>query len=376
MSFKESWILVLSGIVAWLVAVVVDAFLLTGPQWSVLITYSINGVLWLTSAMVVYSQRKLALGFCAIGLCLALYLALLPSTVLAPILIVLWVSLLPNLLMVKYVWSIFIVFNTLFLILVAGLKPGTESFITSVSFVAFQLFGISSSILQHNLSKQKLALEKAHFELIATQNLLEQKSASEERMRISRDLHDNLGQRMTALSLSVEYAIHQPPNDFTEFATNLKQGLSDTLSDLRATVGEFRDIQQLDLIDTIKKLISQVPQLTLTIDDQINIESNSLKEQLVYCLQEGISNALRHGNATKLELVTFYDKDNVVFQLKDNGSKKYPTRLEIGSGGNGLKGMRERLDNFKGLIALLDNHETGKTLQLTIPKKYCKESIS
>ena len=376
MSFKESWILVLSGVVAWLVAVVVDAFLLQGPQWSMFILYAVNGVLWFVSTMLVYAYRKLTLGICGIGLLLTLYLTLLPGIVLAPVLIALWVSLLPIMLPVKYVWGIFIVFNASFLALVALLKPGTQPFITSVSFVAFQLFAISSSMLRFKLSEQKRALEKAHFELTATQNLLAQKSASEERMRISRDLHDNLGQRITALSLNVEYAIHQPPKNFTEFAKNIKQGLSDTLFDLRETVGEFREIQQLDLIDTIKKLVSQIPQITLNVDHQVKIESNRLKEQLVYCVQEGISNALRHGKADTLALITFYEKEKIILQLKDNGRKNTRIKLEGGTGGNGLKGMQERLNRFEGTVALLDNHHAGKTLQLTIPKENCKESFS
>jgi len=141
------------------------------------------------------------------------------------------------------------------------------------------------------------------------------------------------------------------------------------LQDVRNVVKEMRNQDQLDLKSTLEALIQQLPNCHLTMtnsqpDRQISIHSLALRNQLILCLQEGISNALRHGQAN--DFVLDFQKNNhlINIDLSDNG---------IGCDkiifGNGLHGMQERLENFKGTVKLIPQ-PTGCTLKIQVEDNY------
>ena len=131
--------------------------------------------------------------------------------------------------------------------------------------------------------------------------------------------------------------------------------------------------------------MTRLPSVTLNCKGMKPLQSAELTQALLLVLQEGISNAVRHGKANQLQLSMQDSQSALVLQLSDNGmgltrgsarnaSVKSGTGLngtgQFGTGqfGTGLGGMQERLQPFNGTLELRANDSApGCQLTLTLP---------
>jgi signal transduction histidine kinase len=136
--------------------------------------------------------------------------------------------------------------------------------------------------------------------------------------------------------------------------------------------------------------MTRLPNVTLNCKGMKPLQSAELTQALLLVLQEGISNAVRHGKANQLQLSMQDSQSALVLQLSDNGvgltrgaarntSVKSGTGLngtgpfgtgQFGTGqfGTGLGGMQERLQPFNGTLELRANDSaSGCQLTLTLP---------
>jgi signal transduction histidine kinase len=235
-----------------------------------------------------------------------------------------------------------------------------NSFFRVLIYFMLQVFGFSAIESVHRESKAKEDMAEINQELLATRFMLKESSQRKERLRISRDLHDVIGHQLTALSLNLEVSCHKVPTEFKPMLRDNLQQAKNLLSDVREVVKEMRKEEQFDLIATLNGLIEQLPNCQLEVTNQPSIKSLSLKQQLVFCLQEGISNAIRHGKADKITLNFETIDDKLQVTLQDNGNVEADIVL-----GNGLTGMQERLAEFKGKVDFISTANGGKlTIQV------------
>lgn len=238
-------------------------------------------------------------------------------------------------------------------------------FFTVLTFFLLQVFAYSTIEISLNEKKAKAELAALNQELIATRFLLKESSKRQERIRISRDLHDVVGHQLTALSLNLEVSCHKVPD---EYKPMLEQNLSlakKLLADIRRVVKEMRAEEQFDLVAALNELFEQLPNCRLSFKSQPEVKSLSLKQQLVYCLQEGISNGLRHGGADEFELdFQHHNGGKVTIKLTDNG-----IGFEELNRGSGLTGMTERLSSFNGEVSLTSS-DSGSELTLLVEDNY------
>lgn len=231
-------------------------------------------------------------------------------------------------------------------------------------FGLLEIFAYSAMDIMINAQKDRQKLAEINQELLATRFMLKESTQRKERLRISRDLHDVIGHQLTALALNLEVSSHKVPDEFKSMLQQNLQQAKTLLSDVREVVKEMRTQEQFDLVATIQNLVEQLPNCQLSVQNIVAINSLSLKQQLVFCLQEGISNALRHGKANKL-ILTFKQLDSKIeISLKDNGQGKAAIAF-----GNGLKGMQERLADFKGEVALFTTKD-GCELNILVEDCY------
>ena len=294
---------------------------------------------------------------------LVLTLLIIASKNVAPILFVLVATQLPRRLERMQAIGFLIIVNLAFYI-ISSIYNEQSMFFSVITYFLLQIYAFSTIEISHREEKARTELSLLNQELIATRFLLKETSRRQERIRISRDLHDVVGHQLTALSLNLEVSCHKVPG---EHKPMLEQNLSlakKLLHDVRNVVKEMREEEQFDLTDALDALFEQLPNCKLTILNAPKINSLSLKHQLVYSLQEGISNGLRHGRAEEFELDCQSNGNTVKIMLQDNG---------FGCGniqeGSGLTGMRERLSEFGGEVSLTSNKK-GCLLSITVEDNY------
>lgn len=281
----------------------------------------------------------------------------------APILLILTTTTLPMYLSKARALSVIVATNIV-LYLIFTWSTVNEGLLSTLIFAFFQIFAFSTMNTSLREQAAKEELTAINQELVATRYLLKESSKRQERLRISRDLHDRIGHQLTALSLNLEVAKHQVPDEYRQIIEqNLKQS-KQLLTDVRDVVREMRTEDDFDLLEVVKGLFDELPNCQLSIGEFPKINSLQLKQQLVYCLQEGISNALRHGKANQVTLYGEKQSTHIQIYLLDNGQG-----CQQVTKGSGLIGMQERLAVFDGK-AELSSIESGCQLRLITEDSY------
>lgn len=156
----------------------------------------------------------------------------------------------------------------------------------------------------HQKVEERLRYEESvslNHELLAAQEILAQSSKHDERLRISRDLHDVLGHQVTTLILYLETATHIAEGEVLEKVEQSHALSKLLLSDLRNAVSELRDDSLLGFQQALTKLTANIPNLkvSFSVEPDLVIYNVDLSKVLLRCVQEALTNTLRHSNATE-----------------------------------------------------------------------------
>lgn len=227
----------------------------------------------------------------------------------------------------------------------------------------FYLFAFAIAALAMLEQRARLKLASSHAQLQATQALLADAVRAAERLRIARDLHDSVGHHLTALNLHLDLADRQLAGGNEALRT--ARGLShDLLAEVRAVVSAERSDQPIDLRQSLQALCGGIPApaIELEIADDVRIASAFAAHALFRCIQEAISNALRHAGATRVSVVLERRAMGVTATIRDDG-RGARGRPE----GNGLTGMRERVQALGGALAAGDVPAGGFQVELSLP---------
>ncbi len=230
-----------------------------------------------------------------------------------------------------------------------------ESQLQNIIFLLF-LFGLTAFSYVMSLlgSRQQLAkeeLRKLNSELRATQVLLADSSRINERLRISRELHDLIGHHLTALSLNLEVATHITDGKAKNHVKKAQGIARLLLSDVRDVVSSFRNSGNINFSQAIGELISGIPRLNihLTIDENYTVDEPKLAQSMLRCTQELITNCIKHAQANNLWLEFSKDNDTISIKVKDDGIGHSKSITE----GNGLTGIRERVKHHNGTAQII-----------------------
>ncbi|MDF5756337.1 histidine kinase [Spongiactinospora sp. TRM90649] len=187
------------------------------------------------------------------------------------------------------------------------------------------------------LSKE-IKVAQAHAELAAV---------AEERLRIARDLHDILGQRLTEVVLKAELAtrvVHEDLERATRELAELAEVARGALGDVRATVSDFRPITLSGELAAARTLMRSAGiELTVTLPDDPLPEV--LDGLAAHAVREGVTNVLRHSTGRRCT-ITVTSGDQVVVTVRDDGRAVHPDHA-----GGGLRGLAERLEPVGGRLS-------------------------
>ena len=209
----------------------------------------------------------------------------------------------------------------------------------------------------------KLESQQLVRELKATQMLLSATSKRDERLRIARNLHDILGHQLTALSLQLEVANHVEGEAKAEHIMNAQNISSSLLSNVRETVSEFREENDLSLREAMSVLAEGIPglQVAVSLDWDDSLPNERQIEVLFRCAQEALTNIAKHSDATRCDILVSNDEKNLTLDVRDNGRSTNEIKP-----GNGLRGMLERVQRIDGELGYA-NGSDGFVLSIKLP---------
>ena len=237
-----------------------------------------------------------------------------------------------------------------------------------LSLMGFQAFAMLTAHYAIRAEHARADLAQVNAELLATRDLLAQVSRDEERLRLSRELHDVSGHKLTALKLNLR-AMAGKSASAAEDLRVVSLLTDQLLDDLRAVVGQMRRHDGIDLRRSLQALAVGMPgrQIDLQMPDDLRLPDLVAATALLRCAQEAVTNAIRHGDARHISIACRRDGDAFLLRVRDDGRA---TRLP--HPGNGLQGMQERLQPLGGdlQIALADPH--GLLLSVRLPLQHAQ----
>lgn len=228
----------------------------------------------------------------------------------------------------------------------AGLAFG----ITLLSVLTWQAFAFCVGWLAAREARQRRAFALVNARLQAAQHELAEQSRLQERLHLSRELHDSLGHHLVALNLQLGLAQRVPQAERRQAhlatASELAQGM---LGEVRRVVGALRVDPGVDLPAALAALQAAVPEprIHLQLDGELPELAPAQAHVLLRCVQEGVNNTLRHAAAHNIWVTLAASDDSGALRLtvRDDGVGAAALRS-----GNGLTGMRERVSSVGGTM--------------------------
>jgi signal transduction histidine kinase len=203
-------------------------------------------------------------------------------------------------------------------------------------------------------SMRPLALAFSNVRLL---EMIAQKAISEERVRIARELHDELGPSLASLGLGIDLAMVQntPDQPLTDQLNQLRRSVSFLVDDIRKTVADLRSEPEPSLSTALNEQLTKLspdPEVELDIDER-RPPRPSISQELTAIVSEAIRNASRHADAKTIKVSGVVDFDRGWLSIADDGRGFDQARLPEGH--FGLVGMQERAAKIGGRLDL----ETG-----------------
>jgi two-component system sensor histidine kinase UhpB len=165
-----------------------------------------------------------------------------------------------------------------------------------------------------------------------------------ERLRIARELHDEIGQTLTAVALRAEHTAQRTGNEHPEFA-ELAATVQQSLADVRRISLELRPgaLDELGLINALISLCARVEnesplRVRRKLEGPIPDLPRDVELAVYRIAQEALTNVMRHSEASEVEVALSCTDDRLVLLVRDNG-RGFPNDVREGGG---LTGMRER----------------------------------
>lgn len=253
----------------------------------------------------------------------------------------------------------------------------SQIIITIVLFNLFFLFFIVCIIVfvqQYKLKKKQhlalIMLQKEEHQRELLENQIEIQNQTMQ--HIGREIHDNVGQKLTLASLYTQQLAYQnKAPQINENIENISQIINESLTELRELSKTLTDdfITKTYLYDLILKEVKMVEKtkkcaISLLFKEpklQLNYQQKSI---LVRICQEFIQNSLKYSQCKNIALHLKTEGNQLFFKLKDDGIG-FDTKLK--SNGIGLDNIKKRIEILEGNFDLKSNAKTGTCLLISIP---------
>jgi signal transduction histidine kinase len=200
----------------------------------------------------------------------------------------------------------------------------------------------------------------------------------EERARMARELHDTLEQQLTGLSLQLDTAgdtLGESPEVAQRALAAARGLLKHTRVEARRSIWDLRPsaLEDGDLLAAMRESLSHAspgarPEIIVEASGTVRRLPAAMESGLLRIATEAVTNAVKHAQATRVNVKLTYAPDTVEMIIRDDGCG-FDATAAPGSGRFGLTGMRERAARMNARLQLASQYGHGTTLTLTVPQK-------
>lgn len=233
------------------------------------------------------------------------------------------------------------------------------------SLAGFQAFALAAGRMVAAEAAARREAATALAAMAAMQTVAGANERLAERVRIARDLHDSIGHHLASLALHLDLARRQ---DLAAARTTLDTAHAVCrvlLAELRDVLADVRATDAAEFATAIKDLVARVPSLPIALELQpmpVGLDAE-LAQLALRCVQEAVTNALRHAGASRLQLQVLAAAEGLQVIARDDGRGIGAWRP-----GGGLLGLQARLQQIGGSLRVARRSDgPGTEFCATIP---------
>lgn len=197
-----------------------------------------------------------------------------------------------------------------------------------------------------------------------------------ERMRIARELHDELAQWLTALKMDVTWLAGRLPRESDQLvdrAHRMKEVVDTTVAAVRRIAADLRPVMldDLGMVPAIEHLLHEFSRRTgilisLDVADSAMEFRDPVATAVYRMVQEALTNVSRHAQASEVRVAIRADADSLTISVRDNGVGFDPSQLTRGRS-FGLLGIRERAQTVGGSATISSTPGAGTSVTISVP---------
>lgn len=249
---------------------------------------------------------------------------------------------------------------------VTSLPPLAQFTILALESLTYHFLSYSLGLLGGMESRQRRELMHANAELRAMQQIEADSARLAERLTIARELHDSMGHHLTGLSVNLQLATRVGPEKARQAIDEAYMLSRLLLSDVRTVVTDLRDLHAVRLAEALRTLGAnvQTPVIHLDIDPAMEDGLPPLVSHALFrCVQEIVTNTIRHSGARNLWIKLLSVGRRYELHSRDDGHGVAHLVW-----GNGLTGMRERVEELGGSMTLTTRAGAGFAVTVALPE--------
>jgi len=253
--------------------------------------------------------------------------------------------------------------GTTILAVVLGLIEHSSLYVSQLPFIVLSIIGV---ILLPFNTYNRNKREKLEGQLEDANKRISQLIVIEERERIARDLHDTLGQKLSLIGLKSDLAgklIRRDADAALNEINDIRQTARTALKEVRELVSDMRGTKLEDELLRIQQIL-KAAEIDFVLYGSPKLVNTPLlvENVLSMCLKEAVTNVVKHSQATRCSVLIKQKPEEVLVQVQDDGIGVEGNSQQRG---NGLAGMRERLEFVNGSVDI--QTMDGTTLNIRVP---------
>ena len=195
-----------------------------------------------------------------------------------------------------------------------------------------------------------------------------------ERHRLSRELHDDIGQLLTAAKLQLQWLQRRMPDELQGHCNTLRSTLDDTLGNVRdvSALLNPRQLASLGLeaslrAHLVRTLASSSVHWSLACNQRLGGIDEAVAMAVFRITQEAVTNMLRHAQADNLIIQLQRTPEGLALSIHDDGRGFVPARHPADAGQRGLAGMQERVTALRGSLDITSQLGMGTRIEAVFP---------
>ena len=279
-------------------------------------------------------------------------------------------------LVATYLASMLLIYTTKngFSDLMKSIVPMLFNYGVSIAFVVGMSYLVKMQIREkERLAHMNTELEQAYKKLIENSAAAQKLSVEQERTRMAREIHDTLAHTLTTLIVQLEACKKLALLDPSRLPAELEkaQGLSRSgFNDIKHSIKALRPqaMEEKSFFASIISMINKTMENTNvhitfnhSLSDDIKLASQ-IEIALFRVIQESITNSIRHGQASEIEINITQDNNMLLLCIANNGIGCANIKK-----GYGMQGIQERVESLNGSVEYLSSQDKGFKTIVSIP---------